>query len=437
MTRLRPRSVATVLALTALPAVALPATAGAAASGSTTIELKGAAASALSVQKVRISAQKPARANASRIVLPVAGGTVATGATLRHGGSVTFRSTVGGRARTARLTAWQTRIGARQVTISAKLAGKRVALFALTAPKRDISLDAANRTVTVDGGRARLTSAGAKALRTRLALRRLPATAFGSVKVAAKLDPGTNRQTGNGNVPTPTTPSTPGTPTSPTTPSPPPAVCDGYSTGNVPGAGAPLARPEGAANVVSAPMVWYGRDSWMRYISGGLGAGDGISASEGAALGPREKYPEGTESFPDPSRGPTLVYSATFGFDAASSWYLAAGNDSKGRLAYTGAIRFFWNAHGIDLTFKNPEIELNGASSKLIFTVSGAACSNLPAKRVEMFKLTVPNPTAAAPTSSYGPLAARITNAGATLFSNMYYENNAWGSVRNLVVTTG
>ncbi|MDW5597987.1 HtaA domain-containing protein [Conexibacter stalactiti] len=436
MTRLRPRSVATVLALTALPAVALPATAGAAASGSTTIELKGAAASALNAQKVRISAQKPARATASRIVLPVSGGTVAAGATLKHGGSVTFRSTVGGRARSARLTAWQTRIGTREVTVSAKLAGKRVTLFALTAPKRDVSLDAANRTATVDGGRARLTAAGAKALRTRLALRRLPAAPLGAVKVAAKLGPGTNRSTGTGNVPRPTNPTTPTTPTTPTPTAP--AVCDGYSTGTVPAAAAPLARPtEGASNVASAPMVWYGRDSWMRYISSGLGANDGIQVSEGATLGAREKYPEGTESFPDPTRGPTLVYSATFAFDAANSWYQAAGSDSKGRLAYTGAVRFLWEAHGIDLTFKNPEIELNGASSRLVFTVTGAACSNLPAKRVDLFKLTVPAPTEAAPTFTYAPLAARITNAGATLFSNMYFESNAWGSIRNLVVTTG
>jgi hypothetical protein len=440
MTRLRPRSVAAVLALTALPAVALPAAAGA-ASGTTTIELKGAAASALSAQKVRISAQKPARANAKRIALPVSGGTIASGATLKHGGSVTFRSTVGGTTRVVKLTGWQTRISAREAKVSAKLGDKRVTLFALTAPRRAVSLDAAGRTASVDGGRARLTAAGAKALRTKLALRRLPASALGGLEVVAKLGSGTTRENGGGNPSNPTNPSdpsnpsNPGTPTTPGNPStPPPPQCSGYSTGDVPGAAAPLARPDGAANVIGAPMQWYGRDSWMRYITGG----EGSSFSDGATAGPSEKYPEPTESFPDPSRGPTLVYSGFFTFNPAGSWYLAAGAASKGRLAYTGTVRFLWNDHGIDLTFKNPEIELDGGSSRLIFTVVGAACSNLPAKRVELFKLAVPAPRGAAPTFSYDdPLAARITTAGATLFSDMYFENDAWGSVRRLSVTTG
>ncbi|HST39266.1 MAG TPA: HtaA domain-containing protein [Conexibacter sp.] len=432
MTRLRPRSVATVLALTALPAVVLPAAAGAAASGSTTIELKGAAASALSAQKVRISAQKPARANASRIVLPVAGGTVATGATLRHGGSVTFRSTVGGRARTAKLTAWQTRIGARQVTISAKLAGKRVALFTLTAPKRDISLDAANRTATVDGGRARLTSAGAKALRTRLALRRLPAAALGAVKVAAKLGPGTNRQTGNGNVPTPTptnpsNPSNPGTPTTPSPTNPTPRQCQGFSVGNVPTASAPLDRAAfaSAASVTTASVRWYPRATWIRYINSGTRAGDGVTATDGATAGPEEVQPGA--SF-------RLIYSYNFTPNTAASWYDATAN--AGVLAFTGTVRFAWEDHGIDITMKNPEVELNGSRSRVVFAVAGASCSTLPSKRVELLSIPGSAPTGAAP-FVVPTLPATLTPAGAIAFSDMYIAGDEWGSIQGLTFTTG
>lgn len=429
MTRLRPRSVATVLALTALPAVALPAAAGAAASGSTTIELKGAAASALNAQKVRVSAQKPARATASRIVLPVSGGTVATGATLKHGGSVTFRSTVGGRARSARLTGWQTRIGTREVAVSAKLAGKRVTLFALTAPKRDVSLDAANRTATVDGGRARLTAAGAKALRNRLALRRLPAAPLGAVKVTAKLGPGTNRSTGTGNVPTPTNPGSPTTPT-PTTPSPTnptPRQCQGFSVGSVPVASAPLDRAgfPAAASVTTAAVRWYPRATWIRYINSGMRAGDGVTPSDGATAGPEEVQPGA--SF-------RLIYSYSFAPNTAASWYDATAN--AGVLAFTGTVRFAWEDHGIDITMKDPEVELNGARSRVVFTVAGASCSSLPSKRVELLSIPGSAPTSRAP-FVFPTLLARLTAPGATAFSEMYVAGDEWGSIQGLTFTTG
>lgn len=429
----RPRAprLTAALALTALSAALLPAAAGAAPSGATTLELTGSAAKALSAQQVKISAQKPATASSRRIVLPVTGGSVAGSAKLTLGGTVSFRARAGRTTRTVKLSGWQTAVGASTSKVSAKLGTRRVVLFTIATPKRRVALDKAAGTASLTGGRASLTTAGAKALRSRLALRGLTAGPLGGAKVTARL--------GTGTTTTPTTPTGPATPTptTPTTPAnPTPAQCSGFSTGTVPEASAPLARPAGATDVSAAPMQWYGRDSWIRYINGGLLATDGFIASDGAQLGPVEKYPEPTDTFPDPSRSFALAYSATFTFDSSRSWYLANGSSSTGVLAYTGTVRFRWDAHGIDLTFKNPEIELNGASSRLVFTVAGAACSNFPAKRVNMFKLTVPAPTGAANPYAYTPIAARISADGGTLFSSQYFEGNPWGSVRNLSITT-
>lgn len=421
----RPLVLGATAAVAALPAVVAPAAAQA-ATGATTIKLKGASAKALTGH-VKLSAKKPARANARSLYLPVSGGTVAKGAVLRNGGSVTLRA---GR-RTATLTSWQTRVTTGGSKVSAKLAGRRVTFFAIAAPKKRIAVDKTKRAASLAGGSVKLTPAGAKALRTRLALTRLPAGAFGSAKVTAKLDTGgsgdggtgggtTNPGTGGGG----TTPTDPGTPTTPT-----PRQCQGFSTGNVPPASAPLAPAADRLNVSTAPMRWYARDSWVRYISTAR-----ILVSDGAVAGPVENYPESTDSYPDPSRSVRLSYGVDFAFDATRSWYAPSSN--TGVLYYTGTVRYLWDAHGIDLTFKNPEVELNGANSRLVFEVSGAACSNIAAKRVNVLKLTVAAPTPAAPTYTFNPLAARITTDGAALFSNMYFENDPWGSVRGLTVTT-
>lgn len=239
----RPRVLGATAALAALPVVALPAAAQA-ATGATTIQLKGAAAKALTSQ-VKISAKKPARASARSLWLPVSGGSVASGATLRNGGSVSFRA---GR-RTATLSGWQTRVKTNGSQVSAKLAGRRVTFFTIAAPKKRITVDKATKAASLAGGSVRLTAAGAKALRTRLALRRLPAGAFGSAKVTAKLGTGGGTGTGDGTsnpgagggTSTPTNPGT-GTPTTPT----PPSQCEGYGIGTVPPAPAPLPAPTGA-----------------------------------------------------------------------------------------------------------------------------------------------------------------------------------------------
>ena len=420
----RPRVLGAAVVLAALPVVAAPAAAQA-AGGATTIQLKGPAAKALTAH-VKITARKPARASARSLSLPVSGGTVATGALLRNSGSVILRA---GR-RTATLTSWQTRVTASGSKVSAKLAGRRVTFFAISAPKRRIAVDKATKAASLAGGSAKLTPAGAKALRTRLALRALRPGAFGSAKVTAKL--GASGGSGGGGTTTPgggtTTPGGGGT-TNPTpgggTTTPPPARCEGFGVGDVPTAPAPQQAPAGAFSVTAAPMTWYARDTWVQYLA----TAEGMVISDGALPGARESYPGKPDSTP-------LVYSAIFTFKPAGSWYQPAGAATKGQLNYTGTVRFSYASHGIDLTFRDPEIVFDGSSARIVFTVSGGSCSNLGAKRVTIVDLAAGAPSGAGP-FSYGQLDGTLASAGAGVFSNMYGVGKEWGMVRDLTVTTG
>lgn len=391
-------------AVAATAALAGPALA--APGGSTTIELKGPAAKALRSQQVTLSAKKPAKAGAKRIVLKA--GRVAVSpksAKLTHRGSVTLRRKSGRRVRTVTLTAWETKVTAKRTTISAKLGRKRLTLFTATAPQRRVTLDATAGTAGMSGATVRLTPAGAKALRAKLALTSLPAARIGAGKVTAATDAGSGGTT--------------------------PDQCSGFDAGSAPAASAPLTRPLTATvrDVASAPMVWYARDSWIRYMNT---PDDGIHIGDGAALGPIENYPDPTDSYSNPALSPRFAYSVYFVPQTAGSWYDPATN--TGRFAYTGSVRFAWPSHGIDLTLKDPEIELNGAGSRVVFTVIGAACSNVPAKRIELLKLALQAPVGTSP-YTFGSMTATIADGAAQLFSGQYYTGDFWGSVKNLSVT--
>lgn len=415
------RGLGAAAAMTALGATALAAPAGAATttSGTTTIELKGAAAAALRSQQVAISAKRPARADARRIVLTATSGSVAKQATLRHGGSLTFKRRSGGKTRAVTLTALQTKLTPGGSSVTAKLGSKRITLFAVAVPRGRLKLTATGAGAT--GATVRLSPAAAKALRSKLALRRLAAGPIGSAKVTA-----TVKTTGG------TTPD-PGTRTpvpDPGTRTPTPAQCEGFSSATTPTASDPLARPAGASSVQSAPMSWFVRDSWIRYMNT---PDNGIRATDGANPGPVDSYPEPTSSFRDPRQSPRFAYSFTFGFNAADSWYDPA--TSTGWLSYRGTVRFVWEAHFIDLTFKDPEIELNGARSRVVFTIIGAACSRVPAKRVAVVSLESRAPSGTAP-YGFPSLATTISSEGEPLFAGQYFAGNWWGSIKNLAITT-
>lgn len=407
----RPRTAGLVAAAALTTLAAAPAYAGAATGGATTIDLKGAVARSLSSQQVRLAAQKPAKATAKRITLPVSSGTVATGATLRHGGSVTFRTRVRGRTRSAKLTAWETRVGASRSSVSAKLGAKRVTLFTIAAPKRRVAIDKSAGTARLTGGSVRLTAAGATALRTKLALRRLAAGPLGSAKVSASV--GAEQRRGGGTPTNPGGPTTPGPgPTTPGPTTPPVDKCQGFETKPVPVASDPLPRI-GATPLAATTFVWEAKDSWIRYINTPSGAGQGVTLSNGAS-GSREVLPG--------SSAP-LIYRFRFEPDLSRSWYDAGS--STGVLYHRGTVRFLWIEHMLDITLKDPEVELNGARSRIVFRVSGSDCSRISERRVDLLSF------AASGSPTPGPLTAatRIMDPGASVFSGIYPTNSDWGAV--------
>ncbi|MDO8210484.1 HtaA domain-containing protein [Conexibacter sp. CPCC 206217] len=421
MTRPRPLvpRLGATLALTALAAVALPAAASAKPTGATKIELKGAAATALAAQDVRISAQKPAQANARRIVLPVVGGTVASGATLRNGGSVSFRTRVDRRTRTVKLTGWQTKIGSGGSKVSAKLGGRRLTIFTIATPKRRVALDRSSKTARLNGGSVRLTPAGAKALRTGLALRALTAGPLGSATVAAKLDGGTSGGgTDTGRTPTPgggggtTTPGGGGT-----TPTPSPGDPRATPITDEPPV---LAVPPTAVPIVSATITWWVRDSFIRYIE----TGEGTTVSAGAIKGSPVEGPDHVCSDVPANPGP-LVYSFTFPF--RSGWVDAASGAAA--IYGSGAVRFGYRSHTIDMIVRDPELELVPGAARAISRLDGSGGTALGNKRAVLvdLDLAAARQTTVDRTVTFGPIRGRLPSGTTSAFAGFYAAGDGFG----------
>ncbi len=419
--RRRARGLGAAAATAVVASAALAAPALAAPSGNATIDLKGPTAKALSGQQVKLSAKKPAKAGAKKIVLPVRGATVtAKGAKLTHGGSVTLRRKAGGRTRTVTLTAWQTQVAAKRTTISARLGGKRVNLFTATAPARRVTLTAGT-SAGVTGATVRLTPAGAKALRSKLALRTLPADRIGAGKVTAKTgtDGGTTPPGGGG-----TTPPGGGGTTPPGGGTTPPNVdqCRGAPTtdGVVPVARAVIPQTAGARAIASVSFVWTPKESWTQYVS----TGEGVFISEGASS-EKERVAGNSAS---------LDYRIKFTPDLARSWYDPAAQ--QGVLYHTGTVRYLWRGHFIDITIKNPVIELNGTRSRVILSVSGSDCSRLTERAADFTTFSAPSATVAPPVYDFGTTTQRITDGGSNAMGGLYFADSDWGAIA-LSLTTG
>lgn len=410
--RRRRRGAAAALAV-ALPALAVAPATASAAGGATTIDLRGPAARALRAHGVAISARKPAKAGPRRIVLPVAKGSRAR---LVHRGAVVLRSraAASARGRAVRLTAWQTRVTPRRATVTARLGKRRVPVFVATYRPQARTLG--DRAVTVTRSTTRLARPAVKALRRALGVSQLRAGVVGTTRVKARL---AGQPTGGGPQPTPpnagggtggggggsTTPPTPGSP-----------ACHGFGSETVPVASPPLTKPDGAATVTAATFWWSPKDSWMRYINSGYRPGDGVHAADGAT--------------PDRPHADTVVYRYRFTLDSGS-WY----DGAKGVLYFRGTVRFRWEDHGLDITVANPEVQLDGAASRLVFRFTGSECSTLRNQRVELAKLAVGTPTGTPPAYDFGTVTATITDPGAGAFSRMYRAGTEWGAIE-LAFTT-
>lgn len=382
--RRRRRGVAAALAV-ALPAfAAVPATASA-ASGATTIDLRGPAARSLRAHGVAITARKPARAGPRRIVLPVAKGSRAR---LVHRGAVVLRNrTARARGRAVKLTAWQTRVAPRRATVTARLGRRRVPIFVATYRPKARTLG--DGTVTVTRSTTRLTRPGAKALRRALRLRRLRPGVVGRARVKARL----------GRTPAPVPPS----PGGPVTPTPPPAP----------------APPVAQAPITGATVTWWVRDSFIRYIE----TGEGATPSGGAVAGAPVQGP--AHACPDDPRDPgPLVYDFTF--PLRSGWHDAATGAAL--LQARGALRFSYAEHGIDLTARDPEVQLVPGSARVVATFTGSGNTRVDARGALMdLDLATATRTVNGATVSYGPMRGRLAAGAGSLFGDFYRDGEPFG----------
>ena len=194
---------------------------------------------------------------------------------------------------------------------------------------------------------------------------------------------------------------------------PPPGCTPGFSSGTIPAAPAPLARPVSALDVASATLTWRPRESFVQYVN----SGEGATASDGATAGPPETVP---------GNSARLVYSFGFGLKPGS-WYDPVSG--SGDLLGQGTVRFLYRGHGIDISVEDPEIELNGRASRTIFAFSGGDCTQIAPVRGIMLNLVPGSPSVNGATRDYGTIPATITDAGATMFSGFYLPGDAWGTL--------
>ncbi len=352
-------------------------------------------------QGVKIGAFGGASARPRRVVLRVGGGLVSSTALLNQRGGLVLRRRVEGRKRKVELGRLQVRLGASSEIVG-QVGSRRLTLFAVRAPATTLSLDTQTGAASVRGASVSLTRAAGRLIKKRLRLRRLPRGAFGKLTVDA-LVTGSDAPGGGG----------PGT----------------GGPGGGPGGGNPpvsgplgdepplLARPAGAVNLTGAQITWRPKPSFIRYVN----SGEGTSVFGGASADPASSPECPAEG------GPALVYAFHYPFTAG--WYDPASKTAG--VYFGGGVRFRYTAHGIDLDAKEPEIEINGPSSRAIFRFDGRGDTNPGNKRAVMVNLDLAAaPPAEGPgTVSFERIPGTIPASGGSqsVFADFYAPGDTFG----------
>lgn len=342
---IRPAGLATatfLVAVAALPATALGS------QGSATLALDGPAARALRASGVRVSPLGPAQGGSRRVVLPLRAGLAGSSTTLLsyRGGLSLARA--GERLRLRRLSLV---LGDRP-RVSAQAGGEDIDLFRILSGGSR-AVDPGAGSVALSGLPLKLTGEGARAITAGLGLERVRPRRFGTFAAQAtglteSGDPGGKKaEEAAAGCPLPSGPGP--------TPEEPPAVAT---------------RPPGAADVTGASIDWHVRESFIRYIA----SGEGTSVSGGATADPPVLLP-----------GASVPLSYDFHFPFASGWLDSGADpadpaDDTAALYFSGALRFQYSGHGIDLTTSDPEIEIAGGGSRAIFAI--AEDGGAPARQV-------------------------------------------------------
>ncbi|HYI79927.1 MAG TPA: HtaA domain-containing protein [Thermoleophilaceae bacterium] len=377
------------LALAACTAVAvMPASASAApGSGGVTLVLGGTgkAAKSLANAGVKFGAIAPAKKRAQRIALPVRSITVGNSATVVARGGVSFK--VG--KRKLGLRSVRVALTAKRATVSAKAGKRRVPIFVAKLPTGKVKLDRSKTTAGLGGAKLVLTPKGAKLLRAKLGVSGVAAGALG--KLAVNAGP---RRRGSG------------------------GAQDGLpKAGPIANTPTVFTRPPDAVDIASASLTWRPKVSWLCYVEEANPVG-------GASNGVVE-----TLDCPDSLGGPRDLVGSFVDFPFKSGWYHPPTGTAA--VNFDGGVGFRYADHGIDFSSTSPEIEINGADSRAIFTFDGTGGTPYDSERGVLVDLH-PNPIQKPPsgTVNYIDIPATVPeDAGASIFAGLYGANEPFGTM--------
>ncbi len=308
-------------------------------------------------------------------------------------GGIKFSDGAGGRVRLTNLRAVLKKGGKSYAT--AKKGSNKIRVFNLRGgrlkPKQD------EGELKLNGARTLLTGAGARFLRDRLGVQADPRgkppaplrkgarygkmTIFAARQLAANTNP-------EGEAP-----------------DPPPEIF----------------RPESAKSLVSAEIKWRVRESFIQYVA----SGDGTRTEDGAYGDPSEEI----------NGGPPLTYA--FNFPFTNGW----SDDSSDTAAVygSGLVGFRYCQNTINFTVSDPEIELNGDSSQLIFRVNGIDGTPYPDSRAVVVGLRL-NQAASVDkvgdTTTYNAIPGFIPEGSTGVFADIYPAGDDFGSL-DLKLTEG
>lgn len=368
-------------------AVLAPSSADAATSGSLTLTVTAKADRALDARGTTLRATGKASHRGRTVTLPLAAGDARA---LKASGALQLR----GKGRAITLGAPRLELGANP-RVTAVLGGKRATLFTLAIAPRTTASG-----VTLERTGATLSATAARTIARKLKIRALPRTGFATVAATASFNTGV-----------------PGS-------SAPAGPCRTTTAGGAapaPGAGEPpvKARPAGARTITGATLSWRVRESFIRYIA----SGEGTTASRGVT-GTAETL-EGA---------PPLVYAFSFPF--AEGWCDPA--TGAARVAFTGTVAFRYAAHGIDLVVNDPEVELDGPASRVIFRMTGSGDTAGGNRRavVETLDVATATVTGGGNAFAYERIPGAIPpGAASSIFAGYYLPGEPFGSVSISYVT--
>lgn len=381
-----------------LVAVALPASASAAPrQGLTTIDLGGKAVKSLRDQGVTISAKRPAKIVKGELRLPVIGGLVTGSATLNQGGALVLRRKEGRKRLAIEITRLQVRLG-RTSSVVGTVGSKRFPILSIAG--KGASLNAVNGSASLRGARVTLSERAAGAIKKKLALKRLPAAAFGAATVDAIVtgSGGGNGGGGGGGAPGGSGPPASG----PVDPAPPAKD-----------------RPGGAVDLAGATVKWTLRDSWVRYVS----TEKAIAALDGAIPDPAVDGKDHPCADAPGDPGP-LVYTYTLPF--ASGWYDPGTGTTS--ITTTGGVHFSYPMHGIDFSIRNLVVEVSATGSLATGLFMGNGVKDPAGTRGAVVDLTTPSPLPVPGSSTQ--LKAKVPKGGSeSVFAGFYAAGDGFGCI--------